>query len=315
MKKKLTFLFLLSFVLCFFSCSGLVENNAELERIYIKENPSKTKYFLGETFDASGLVVMAVYSDYKEKDVTSKIKFEGFDSSKKDSYQKITVTYIEKEITKTTCFYINISELDIPIKYEITYKNAKKWVDSIGSTWIQVIAEITNTGKTPIYLSSGAYEIEDMSGKTIQVEKYISIKPIIIKENEKAYFYDERLMDMPSSEIGNFIPHFTAKKSTSIPPKIDFTEINIVDSTLGPKAIGKIKNSSKEDITTFIYVAIVLFNKNNEPIGVLSSSLIDDLLINSTLAFEATNIYLNNIITKESVASYKAYAYPLAIQL
>ncbi len=314
MKKNLLFLFFLPFLFILFSCSGLLDDKVELERIYVKNEPAKTKYYLGDTFDSTGLVVMAKYTNYTEKDVTSNVIFEGFDSSKKDSYQKITVTYSESDITKTTYFYISISETDIPIKYEITYKNSKKWVDSIGTTWIQVIAEITNTGKAPIYLSSGSYEIEDTSGKIIQVEDYISIKPTIIQENEKAYFYHETTMDIPSSEIGNFIPHFTAKKASSILPEIDITEINIIDSTLGPKALGRIKNSSDSDITSIIYVVIVLFDVNNNPIGVLSDSLSDDLLIDSTLAFEATNLYLHSIVTKESIVSYKTYAYPLTIQ-
>lgn len=314
MKRNYYLYLFLPFLLSLFSCSGLIDNKVELEKIYVKKEPTKTKYFLGDVFDPSGLVIMAKYSNYKEKDVTSNVDFKGFDSSKKDSYQRITVTYTDNDITKTTYFYISISELDIPIKYEITYKNVKKWIDSIGITWIQVITEITNTGKSPIYLSSGSYEIEDTSGSIIQVENYISIKPTIIQENEKAYFYDETIMDMPTSDIGNFIPHFTAKKATSIPPKINITDINIVESTLGIKALGRIKNLSDSDITTFIYIAIVLFDENNKPIGVLSDSLSDDLLIDSTLAFEATNLYLDNIVTKESIFSYKAYAYPLTIQ-
>lgn len=312
--KKIYFVFLIPFLFCLFSCSNSFSNNATLKRIYVKTEPSKTQYYLGETFDTSGLVIMAVYSNYREKDVTANVTLEGFNSSEKNSYQKITISYTERDITKTTYFYISITESNIPIQYEITYKNVRKWVDSIGSTWIQVIAEISNTGSTPIYISSGSYEVEDTNGAIIQVGSYTSIKPTIIQENEKAYFYDETTMDSPVSEIGNFIPHFTAKKSTSLPPKIAVTDINFINTSLGPKALGRIKNLSDTDITTFIYVAIVLFDSNNKPIGVLSDSLSSDLPIDSTLAFEATNIYLDDIVSKETISSYKAYAYPLSIQ-
>ena len=45
--------------------------------------------------------------------------------------------------------------------YEISYSNAKVWTNSIGTSWVQTIVEITNTGTTNLYLDSGSYDLED----------------------------------------------------------------------------------------------------------------------------------------------------------
>lgn len=53
----------------------------ELTGIYIKSLPTKTEYTVGETLDANGLIVNAVYSDKTEQDVTSEIVFGGFNGA------------------------------------------------------------------------------------------------------------------------------------------------------------------------------------------------------------------------------------------
>ena len=81
------------------------------------------------------------------------------------------------------------------IQYDISYKNVASWINSIGTMRIQVIAEITNTGSTPIYLSSSSYDLEDSNGQIIASKQYISTYPDVINSGEKGYLYDETSLD------------------------------------------------------------------------------------------------------------------------
>lgn len=48
-----------------------IETIATLNSIFIKINPSKTKYYIGETLDISGLMLTAEYSDGSSKTINS----------------------------------------------------------------------------------------------------------------------------------------------------------------------------------------------------------------------------------------------------
>lgn len=69
--------------------------------------------------------------------------------------------------------------------YEVTYTNAKVWTNSLGTPWVQTIVEITNTGDTDLYLSSGAYDLEDSSGALVTARTMVSAYPNVIVPGEK----------------------------------------------------------------------------------------------------------------------------------
>ena len=124
MKKLFCFLccivlFLLS------SCDSLLNSNDEqLAYILIDQKPIKTSYYIGEEFDKTGLCVYAYYvgsSSNSKKDVTDLVSISGFDSSEKNSYLSITVSYTDKGTTKSASFYVSINE--IVYRYPYTDKN------------------------------------------------------------------------------------------------------------------------------------------------------------------------------------------------
>ena len=59
-----------------------------------------------------------------------------------------------------------------------------------------------------------------------------------------------------------------------------------------------------------IYVVVVLFDKDNKPIGILDDLIIDDLPAGSSIGFEATDIYIPDTLSASDVKSYLVYAYP-----
>ena len=68
--------------------------------------PDKTSYKVGESFNKSGLVVSAQYSDGSSKVVTD-YRISGFDSSTAGT-KTVTVSYTENGITKTCKFNVNV---------------------------------------------------------------------------------------------------------------------------------------------------------------------------------------------------------------
>ena len=283
----------------------------KLSSISVTKEPTKTSYIIGEEFDKKGMIVKAYYSDFSNKEVTENVKISGFDSSKEDSFQKITVEYNDNGITKTDYFYISIKEPEAKIEYEITYKNVESWVNSIGTTRVQVIVEIQNTGKIPIYLSSSSYDLEDSTGKLIAAKSLISTYPNVIKSGEKGYMYDETSLENAIEGKLNVIPRISAKKATVACIRYEVSEITISDTSyLGPKMIGRIENTTSEDENRLIYVVAILFNSQKEPIGILTDLIYDDLPAGSKMGFEATSLSLPKTVTTSTIDSYLIYAYP-----
>lgn len=291
------------------------ETKITLSSIRVTSKPTKTTYTVGEEFDKSGLIVKAYYSDYTNKDVTSNVKISGFDSSKENHSQKITVEYTENEVTKADYFYINIKEPEVNIEYEITYKNVESWVNSIGTTCIQVIAEITNTGTVPIYLSSSSYDLEDSNGKLIASKSYISLYPDVIKTGEKGYMYNETTLENSIEGKLNVIPRINAKKAEISCIRYDVSEVSISDTTFfGPKMIGRLENTTSEDEDGNIYVVGILYSADKKPIGVLKDIITDDFPAGTKIGFEATTLNMPKSVTANVIDSYQVYAYPQQFQ-
>lgn len=201
------------------------------------------------------------------------------------------------------------------LQYTVTYENAVTWVNSIGTTWVQVIVELENTGSCPIYLSSGSYDLTNSSGSIVASKSYISEYPRVVAVGEKAYLYDETTLDNPVSGKLTVTPRFNEKKSTIENIRFNVSDVTLTDTTYyGVKAIGKIENKTSLTETATIYVVIVLLDSNNKPIGVLYDLISDDFPAQSSMGFEATSLSMPDSINKQSVANYITYAYPVRYQ-
>ncbi len=77
-----------------------------LSNITITSMPNKTVYEIGDTFDKTGLVVTAHYSDGTSAKVTSYM-VSGFDSSSEGT-KTITVGYAEEGVLKTATFNVTV---------------------------------------------------------------------------------------------------------------------------------------------------------------------------------------------------------------
>lgn len=83
-----------------------LETSINLEKIIIQSLPTKTIYYVGESFEKNGLVVKAEYSDGTSATVTN-YTLSGFDSSVAGT-KTVTVSYTENGITKSASFTVNV---------------------------------------------------------------------------------------------------------------------------------------------------------------------------------------------------------------
>jgi hypothetical protein len=89
---------------------GLVADKllvAALTGINITAPAAKTTYFVGESFDATGLGITADYDIAGPADVTDQVSFIGF-SSATPGVKTVTVSYTEGDITKTATFDVTV---------------------------------------------------------------------------------------------------------------------------------------------------------------------------------------------------------------
>ena len=198
--------------------------------------------------------------------------------------------------------------------YEITFSSVKTYKDSIDTIWAQVIVEIENTGSFDLFLESGSCDFEDMEGNLV-ASKDMSVYPQIIAPGEKAYYYDEMILDTLTEPADlKIIPRPEIMESTTEHITYSVTDISIMDNRYGGvKVIGRVENTTESE-ESMIYVAITLFNEAAEPIGLVFTILIDDLAPGEKVGFEATAMSLPDEITADSVASYTAVAYPYQFQ-
>ena len=171
MKKK--FLNLLFFIplLLLPACRGNNNNDIkELENITINEEGIKTNYYLGESFDNSGIIVTANYSDGSNEDVTQLSSYTPRGAlSLSDT--KITYSYTYKEITKIYDIHITVTERikektlesirSIATEVKLDYK-VGEYFDPTG---LQVYARYSDNSESLVtnytYSPTGALTLED----------------------------------------------------------------------------------------------------------------------------------------------------------
>lgn len=199
--------------------------------------------------------------------------------------------------------------------YDITYNDCSVFSDSLNFVYIKGIVEITNTGSTDLYLSTGKFDIDKSDGSIFASESLISVYPQIISPGEKAYYFNVASGDnITVNDKLTIEPNVDVKKSTLSKIELDVTETSLTQEQYGNiKLIGRVQNNT-QDIQNMIYIAVVLFDSSDKPIAVLNTFLVDDLKPGDKTGFEATGLLLPDSITPDSVARYEVYAYPYQLQ-
>ena len=200
--------------------------------------------------------------------------------------------------------------------YEVTYTSAKLYTSSIGTVWLQTIIEVENTGDSDLYLSAGAYDLEDDTGKLVSSQDLVSVYPSVISPGEKAYYYEETTVDdLDENTVLTVIPRPKVAQS-----KVDKIQFPISDFELkadeynGVSMIGRVENNTDEE-QTLVNIACILFDSENVPIGVIFTMLTEDFNASDKIGFEGTGFSLPPDVTMENVASHIEFAYPTQFQI
>jgi len=200
--------------------------------------------------------------------------------------------------------------------HEITYSNVTAYTNSIGTTWVQTIFEVTNTGSVDLYLSSGSYDLENHDGSLIASKTMVSVFPDVISPGEKAYYYEEITLDNYTGDGSDLVvlPRVSVKDAKIDNVRFPVTDVTISDGSYGGlKTMGRVENTSSND-ESIVYVVIVFYDANNQPIGLDFTILTDGLATGDKVGFETSSFSLPPTVTMESVSSYEVFAYPQQYQ-
>ena len=199
------------------------------------------------------------------------------------------------------------------VSYEITDNRIKTWTNSIGTTWMQGIVEITNTGNTDLYLSSGKFEIDDSEGNIVAVKDLISVYPQVIAPGEKAYYYDETTLDSSADGQYTLIPTISAEKARVSRVRYETGSFTLSDKEyLGIQALGKITNTTEKE-ESMPLIVVFLFNSDNNLIG-LMFTYGSKIAPGETTAENVSALSMPDDITSSSVDHFEVAAYPFQYQ-
>lgn len=229
----------------------------------------------------------------------------GDESKKPDAPSEALSASVEPEPTE---------EQKDDVAHEITYTNVRTYTDSIGTMWAQVIVEIENTGTSDLYLSSGSYDLEDESGKLIASNTMVSTYPEVISPGEKAYMYEEDMLDDAVEGNLTVVPRPSVEKAKVDNIRFNVSDVEISGDKYGHlKAMGRVENTTQED-QSMVYIVLILKDANGAPIGQIFTILTDDLPAGEKIGFEATAMSLPDDVTVDAIANYDVFAYPMQMQ-
>lgn len=199
----------------------------------------------------------------------------------------------------------------VAVQYEITDARATSWVNSIGTTWVQVIVEITNTGTSNLYLSSGSYDLEDAEGHLVASQTLVSEAPDVIAPGEKGYMYEETTLDTPVEGELTVLPRVDVEEASVDLIRYTVSDASLTEGKYGDlKILGRVENTSAEP-GDMVQIVAVLYDADGVCIGQMFTILTDELAAGDKIGFEMSSLSLPDTVTAEAVAEIVYYAFPM----
>lgn len=201
------------------------------------------------------------------------------------------------------------------VAYETSEPRLGVW-DRSGTIWVDVSMEITNTGTTNLYLSDGAFDVEDSSGGLLETYDMVSIVPNVIEPGETAYLYGcttaNNITDVNDSYVA--VPSFEAAEATIDRVRFPVTDVTMTDADYGTyiDIIGRVENTSDED-ESMVNIYFVFFDTAGEVICIKSTYT--DAKAGGKSSFDTSTMTEARDVTTSQIGSYEVYAYPLDFQL
>ena len=118
-----------------------------LQSIYLKDNPIKTVYGIGDEFSVENISVFAKYTSGNEIDITKYVSYSGFSSSEENAEILITVSYSENGINASTTFKVAVFNNYVKVQsliFEDDYKNSVIGIENSRQLQVTVLPENAN---------------------------------------------------------------------------------------------------------------------------------------------------------------------------
>lgn len=233
--------------------TGTITWLIRVTRLEVAHMPTKTRYFVGETFDSTGLVITAYYSDNTSEQVT------GYTLSSPDmsayGNKTVTVTFDEKT-ADFSILIVDVSGIEVktmPVKTE--YPKG----DTFDATGLSVLVKYTDgTSET---ITTG-FEVSGFDSSSVG-EKTITVAYKTHTATFKVTVYDLsgiRITSFPSKVYYKIGESFDPSGLTVAEVRQDGTEKEITDydisgfdsSTAGSKTITVSYNTTTNGVSKFV---------------------------------------------------------------
>ena len=194
--------------------------------------------------------------------------------------------------------------------YEVTMQRATTWVSGTGSQWVQIVAAIENTGSANLYLSSGAYDLEDASGALVCSGKMVSEYPDVLAPGETGYLYDTVLLDEPVEGELTLLARPDADKARVNLIRYETSDIDLTMDKYGDLKIkGRVENTTTEpsDLTQIV---AALYDEDGEFLG-LGFTFVDETLEPGMKVGFTINVMELPESLLEQAATCCVWAYPV----
>lgn len=196
--------------------------------------------------------------------------------------------------------------------YEEKLISFNYYKNSIGSVEYYGIVEITNTGKTDLYLADCTFDLEDNNGHLLQSDSFVSSCRNVIGPGEKGYFYNGlggNLMD-DGVDISNgvkLVPDCTVKEAKGRPHTYQVVDTDFKKGSYGyPTITGRVVNDTNEDVS-YMYINFIFYDKSGKILGITGTS-VTDIKAGKKGSFDCSLMYCDDAVTFENVAKYEIVA-------
>lgn len=198
--------------------------------------------------------------------------------------------------------------------WEVGEATAVTYPDSIGSTWIQIICPVKNTGTKTLYLSSGTMDLEDKDGHLVDSKNLISVFPEVLQPGETAYYYEETILDDGMPTDLNVLPHVKVKEAKVDCIRYEISDVAIADEEYGGvKITGRVENTTDES-ESMVQIVALLYDADNNLLALPFTYLTDELAAGDKMGFSMSTFSAPDSVTAGAVDHYEIYAYPQQFQ-
>ncbi|WP_286735236.1 bacterial Ig-like domain-containing protein [Intestinimonas sp. UBA1698] len=242
----------------------------ELSSISVKTAPTKTAYYIGESFNAAGMVIEATMSNGTKKTVTGWTYTPSGALSKTDT--AVTISYTENGVTKTCTQAITIRTLSSITVSTAPTKTAYKYGEKFSSAGMVITAKYSDNATRVVtgwtYSPTGALGLSNATitityaeggvSKTctqaITVSNYLSSIAITHAPTKTAYFTGEifdsagmvvtaTMADGSTKTVTGYTCSPTIMAASTTAVTVSYTEDGVTKTTTTPVTVTSISST------------------------------------------------------------------------